>query len=363
MVRSSLLNDVPPLHYMDYLLSSIDVVFRNQEYVIYLFFILIIAGLLKKHNVLVPVYSFFLDKCKSSRLFLFLTSSTLGVLPVPGRVSVSAALLDSIPTSSTENRKKLGIIDYVSTHHYYFWSPLEKTVILPMAVLGLSYPGFIGLIWPMLAVTFAYIFWVINNLADDNFVTVPKNVEPVKLSYITRYLMPLLLGIAGIIAGIDKMVCMGFLVVYYTIVTVEKDILGIIKKINWGLLASVMLIIVIGNYFKTHTDEVKQFIESYATQSQAIIAVALLGFVGSFALGSSSRFAAICVLSASIFGIQWLPLFFAVDFAGYLVSPAHKCTIIGKMYFGTNVIEYYKYLIAWALLVVATGGLTTYIML
>ena len=341
----------------------VNIFLSNQEYVIYLFFILIIAGLLKKHDILVPVYSFFLDKCKSSRLFLFLTSSTLGVLPIPGRVSVSAALLDSIPTSSSENRKKLGIIDYVSTHHYYFWSPLEKTVILPMAVLSLTYTGFISLIWPMLAVTFAYIFWVITHLADDNFIAVQKNIQPVKLSYITRYLMPLLLGIAGIIAGIDKMVCMGFLVVYYTIVTVENDILGIVKKINWGLLASVMLIIVIGNFFKSYTDEVKQFIESYTSVNDAIIMVAILGFIGSFLLGSSSRFAAISVLSASIFGIAWLPLFFAVDFAGYLVSPVHKCTIIGKMYFGTNVLEYYKYLIAWALLVVATGGITTYTML
>ena len=341
----------------------VNIFLSNQEYVIYLFFILIIAGLLKKHDVLVPVYSFFLDKCKSSRLFLFLTSSTLGVLPIPGRVRVSAALLDSIPTSSTENRKKLGIIDYVSTHHYYFWSPLEKTVILPMAVLSLTYTGFFELIWPMLLITFVYIYWVINNLADNNFIAIQNNAQPVKLSYITRYLMPLMLGIAGIIAGIDKMVCMGFLAFYYTIVTVEKDILSVIKKINWGLLASVMLIIVIGNFFKSYTDEVKQFIEGYATQTQAITAVALFGFFGSFALGSSSRFAAICVLSASIFGIEWLPLFFAIDFAGYLISPVHKCTIIGKMYFGTNVLEYYKYLIVWALLVVATGGITTYTML
>ena len=232
-----------------------------------------------------------------------------------------------------------------------------------MAVLSLTYTGFIELIWPMLLITFAYIYWAVTSLADDNFIAVQNNVQPVKLSYITRYLMPLMLGIAGIIAGIDKMVCMGFLAFYYTIVTVEKDILSVIKKVNWGLLASVMLIIVIGNFFKSYTNEVKHFIENYATETQAIIAVCLLGFVGSFALGSSSRFAAICVLSASIFGIEWLPLFFAIDFAGYLISPVHKCTIIGKMYFGTNVLEYYKYLIIWALLVIATGSITTYTML
>jgi hypothetical protein len=53
-------------------------------------------------------------------------------------------------------------------------------------------------------------------------------------------------------------------------------------------------------------------------------------------MGSSSRFAAVTVLLSSIYGIEHLPWFFAVDLAGYLVSPMHKCAAIEMLYFQTK---------------------------
>ena len=70
---------------------------------------------------------------------IILTSILGGVLPIPGRVALSAPLLDAIAPPDKKKRSAFGIIDYLSTHHYYWWSPLEKTIILPMAALGITY--------------------------------------------------------------------------------------------------------------------------------------------------------------------------------------------------------------------------------
>ena len=62
-----------------------------------------------------------------------ITSLLGGILPIPGRVALSAPLLDAIAPPDKKKRSAFGVIDYLSTHHYYWWSPLEKTVVLPMA--------------------------------------------------------------------------------------------------------------------------------------------------------------------------------------------------------------------------------------
>ena len=51
-------------------------------------------------------------------------------------------------------------------------------------------------------------------------------------------------------------------------------------------------------------------------------------------------------------------MFFAIEYAGYLISPIHKCVAIGKMYFGTPIIEYMKVLGGWSILIILFGGLT-----
>ncbi len=61
------------------------------------------------------------------------------------------------------------------------------------------------------------------------------------------------------------------------------------------------------------------------------------------------------VLSVGVFGIETLPLFFAIDYAGYMLSPAHKCLVVGKSYFRTPIAEYYKAIAALVIPVVLMG--------
>ena len=43
-----------------------------------------------------------------------------GVLPIKGRVTVSASLLDTLAPKDKKKREKFRPIDFMSSHHYYF---------------------------------------------------------------------------------------------------------------------------------------------------------------------------------------------------------------------------------------------------
>ena len=256
---------------------------------------MVASAYVQRKGWIFPALNFLSKIIKSNRLFIVIVSSICGVLPIPGRVSVSAGILDTMAPKD-ERRRWYGIIDYLSTHHYYLWSPLEKSVIVPMAVLGLTYFEFIYIMGP--------------------------------------------LAIIGIVLPL--------ILVFYFLK--EEDVVWVnpaqkfdkVDWVNWKLLIAVALVIILGNYIKSYTNEIKAYIEN---NEWSLITGAWIGFAGSFALGSSSRFAAFTAILTSIFGVQYLPLFFAIDYAGYMLSPTHKCFIIGKMYFKTPLITYYTFVI------------------
>jgi hypothetical protein len=124
-----------------------------------------------------------------------------------------------------------------------------------------------------------------------------------------------------------------------------------IQWINWKVLIWVAGVIILGNYIKTFDKEMIEIV----TNSGSIAIAALLSFLFSFAMGSSSKYAGFVALLTKIFGIKFLPLFLAIDYAGYMFSPTHKCFTIGKTYFDTPILEFYKAigLLCSSLLVVA----------
>lgn len=272
-----------------------EIIFNNQWYILYLAAIMVASAYVQRKGWIFPALNFLSKIIKSNRLFIVIVSSICGVLPIPGRVSVSAGILDTMAPKD-ERRRWYGIIDYLSTHHYYLWSPLEKSVIVPMAVLGLTYFEFIYIMGP--------------------------------------------LAIIGIVLPL--------MLVFYFLK--EEDVVWVnpaqkfdkVDWVNWKLLIAVALVIILGNYIKLYTNEIKAYIEN---NEWSLITGAWIGFAGSFALGSSSRFAAFTAILTSIFGVKYLPLFFAIDYAGYMLSPTHKCFIIGKMYFKTPLITYYTFVI------------------
>lgn len=344
-------------------MEIVDLILKGQVYLFLIVFVMMIAGMVKENELFKDIFCFFEQNLKSKKAVVALVSALTGLLPIKGRVTVSAGMLDTLaPDKGCCGREKFGPIDYVSTHHYYFWSPLEKTVILPMAAFGLTYGAWIGIIWPLLAVSIAFILAYLIWGVKEEEVELKDCNTPIKVSRITRYVFPYIAGVGAIIAGVNFLWAFGALTFYYMLCTKTFDIKKLLGYVDWKLVGWVALIIALANFARENTEQIKTFLETSGldiTTVSGFTLLSLFSFAGAFALGSSSRFGAITVLMASIYGIEYLPWFFAVDFVGYLISPMHKCVAIGMLYFGTKLRYYATILGIWGGSVIATAGLIT----
>lgn len=334
------------------------------SYLWMVFFIMITAGLAKDFKLFAPAYSYIKNTFKSNRIVVALLSAIGGILPIEGRVTVSAGLLDTVAPKEGCGRHKFGIVDYLSTHHYYLWSPLEKTVVIPIAVMGISYAAWITMISPLLIVTAVFIFWYIARKIKEEEVVIQEDVF--KMSAVIRNVLPMFVAIGAYIAGVNHVWCFGTLAVYYMIITQQWSAKNLLKYVNWQVLIVVAVAIIAGNYFKDQAGTFQEWIKGTSfdmTTIAGIIVVSALGFAASFLMGSSGKFVAIAVLMAQLFGMEYFIWFFAVDYVGYLLSPTHKCVVVGNRYFGTPLKTYYAALGTWSTLLLIVAGITTYIKL
>ena len=245
-------------------------------------------------------------------------------MPIPGRVLVSAGILDSIAPDKTahpQSRSKFGIIDYLSTHHYYLWSPLEKTIIVPMAALGLTYAEMLSYTSGLLIITLTYVFgYIFIKLREDDI--------HLKLSVERSH----------------------------------KKVQFPLAYINWGLLAVIAIVIFLSGIAKSYNSEIKNFIESYSflnmTTVNGFITISSIAFMASLVMGSSGKYAGIVALLATIYGLEYLTWFIAVEYVGYLISPMHKCLHIGRMYFSTPWKMYAQTLGGWCVLMLGYAAFT-----
>jgi hypothetical protein len=323
---------------------------------------MISAGLAKQYQLFVPAYAYVKNTFRSNKFVVVLLSAIGGVLPIEGRVTVSAGLLDTVAPKSGPGREKMGIVDYLATHHYYMWSPLEKTVILPIAAFGLSYAAWIGMVWPLIAISLIFIYWYIwQKVKDDEIAITPGNF---KISAVARGVVPMFAAIAAYIGGVNFIACFGFLTLYYMFITQQWDIKKLLGYVNWNVLIIVGIAIIAGNYFKSESALFEAMIKGSMVDPTTFIGIAILSafsFAFSFLMGSSGKYVALAVLTAQAFGPQYFLWFFAVDYAAYLLSPTHKCVMVGNTYFGTPLKTYYTALGAWSVLLVAVAGVFTFL--
>lgn len=296
------------------------------------------------------------QKVKSKKMVVFLVSLFGGVLPIPGRVALSASMLNSIAPVDNKKRKKFGIIDYLSTHHYYLWSPLEKTVIIPMAVLGITYTEFMGYIWPILLITGVYVTYYVLSLKDDE-VDIEVSNEPIDWSNILFVVIPFLGTI--LFSCITDYYFYAFTAFTFYLIVYSKLWNKLLDYINWELLWIVGVIIILGNVVNSYYPEMENYIREYSTSGN-ILVVSMLGFLAAFLLGSSAKYAGIVSLLTSVFGMEYFVLFFTLEYSAYLISPAHKCLPIGQKYFHTGFLTYLKALVVWISLMM-TYAITTII--
>ena len=338
------------------------VLLKDISYLWMIFFIMIVAGLAKEYSLFAPAFAYVKNTFRSNRFVVAMLSAIGGILPIEGRVTVSAGLLDTVAPKEGHGREKLGIVDYLATHHYYLWSPLEKTVILPIAAFGLSYTAWLGLIAPLLVVSLVFISWYIwTQIHEDEVAISPGNF---KLSAVTRDVLPMFIAIGAYVSGVSHIACFGLLALYYVLITQQWNFKKLLGYVRWDVLAWVSAAIMLGNYMKTYGSEWEALLKASTLDPHTLVGMSIIsaiGFAASFLMGSSGKFVAIAVLMAQVFGIEYFLWFFAIDFAAYLVSPTHKCVAVGNRYFGTPLLTYYKALAAWGGLLLLTAGIITFV--
>jgi hypothetical protein len=312
--------------------------FKDISYLWMVFFIMIVSGLAKEHSLFAPAYGYVKNVFRSNKFVVVLLSAIGGVLPIEGRVTVSAGLLDTVAPEKGHGREKFGIIDYLATHHYYLWSPLEKTVILPIAAFGLGYAGWFNLIWPLLLTSLIFIgAYIWTQVKDEEVVIKPGHF---KLTAVIHNVLPMVAAIGLYANGYNHLWCFGLLSIYYIFLTQTWNCKKILSYVNWQVLAVVAVVIIFGNYVKSNSAEIEAFVKAASggiPTWHVILWVSLLSFVASFLMGSSGKFAALAVMISQVFGIEYFLWFFAIDFAAYLISPTHKCVAVGNRYFGTSI--------------------------
>lgn len=340
---------------------------KGMEYLWMLVFIMITAGIAKEQNLFASAFAYLQDTVKSNRLLVALVSAVGGVLPIEGRVTVSAGILDTMCSDHNHSREKMGIVDYLANHHYYLWSPLEKTVILPIAAFGLTYTAWMLMIWPLLAVSIAFVVAYIYFMVKEEDVHI-DHTGNFKISAVLRNVVPFFAAIGIYIYGGGEnnvFAIFGLLALYYCFITQTWDYKKLFGYINWQVVITVALAIILGNYFQSQEAIYKAWITGSVLDPSTItgiLIISAIGFAASFLMGSSGKYVAFAVLLAQAFGIHYFIWFFAVDYVGYLLSPTHKCVAVGNRYFGTPLKTYYSALGLWSGLLLGTAAVLTFVL-
>ena len=274
--------------------------------------IMILSGYCTHYNITSKIYRRLLKVIPSKKWLLVILSGIGGILPIQGRVIASAAMFDVMIDDNSKLKPRFGVLNYIATHHYYLWSPLEKTILIPMAVLHLSYLQVLGYTWPLLLISImmllSYIAWGLKDI--DNF-ELEITAQP----------------------------------------CCEK-IPNPLKFINWKTLALVYIAILIGSVVSVYSKQLLALITSF---QGSFVLVSLVAFIVSWILGSSGKFAGIVASLCVVYGVQYLPYFMSIEFAAYLLSPTHKCNAISCGYFKTPIYHYTTTLIIWAICIIIYG--------
>ena len=309
-------------------------ILEQQLFIFTLISIMVIVSVYKEHQVLDDVYLVIRRVVPNDQMFILIMSTIYGILPVPGRISIATGMFDTC-TNEKKPRGELGILAYLATHHYYLWSPLEKSVIIVLASAGITYIQFLNYmgiyIAMMITMTVYYVLFIMGPVQILNFKKTGK----------TRVLDPLILIGGVMICCVGLVDVKLFFPIYGLYVVCRYKVLNIISRVDWKLIIIACVIISASTVIKAHSDQLIGILNTITTQYGLHVSL-IASFTAALLLGSSSKFAAITALMVSIYGVAYLPIFYIFDFCGYLLSPSHKCVHIGRLYFKTKLVAFYK---------------------
>jgi hypothetical protein len=310
---------------------------------------MVISNLIKEKSLFIPLYNWLIKKTKSKKFLVFLVSCLGGILPIPGRVVISSGLLDTIVSNEkTPSRSKFGVVDFLSTHHYYWWSPLEKTVIIPMAALGLTYLQFLQYVWvPLLIYGLIVFYYIFVSLKDDDIHINELKTENKKSIILST--LPIIISVALMCFNIEAYYIFPVTLLYYVVYCKEFNLKKLFKYVNWKLVLLTAIIIFVSELLSSKSSIILNYLKDLTVvlnihTVSGFSIISIISFTISFILGSSSKYAGIVTLLTSLFGISYLTFFLTLEFFAYILSPTHKCVLISSTYFNTPLRYYYKIL-------------------
>lgn len=320
-------------------------------YIIYWFYFfsaMIIAGIAKEYNLFAGAYAALGRFVKSKRGLAAIYSTCSGILPIPGRIVVSTAALDTIAPQTKKRQERLSVLSYLSSHHYYFWSPLEATVMLPIAVLGVSYWDLIGYLWPLVVGYLSYMAWYIYRTPESDIeITIPESTRS------PGHIVPFLASVAIIPLGVPGYLSLTLAALYYIIVAKVYSFKKICSYIKWKLVGVLLVVSILGYSIQGPLgDWTAKILES---SSLSLYVALVFSWIAAFIMGSSAKAIGIVAILCTLFGIEYLPLFFAIEFSAYFLSPFHRCIPISVMYFNTTKWGFYRGILPVVAIIIGCG--------
>ena len=89
----------------------------------------------------------------------------------------------------------------------------------------------------LIAATFAYIIWYLVYMVKDNDIALVETKKKIKVSRITRYVFPYIMGVSAVIAGVNFLWAFGLLTLYYIIVTQTFDWKKLLGYVDWKIIS------------------------------------------------------------------------------------------------------------------------------
>lgn len=327
------------------MLFELSPILNAQKFTLVLFIIYTISAIYKQQDIIPAI----LSKVKSGKMAGIVTILISGVLPVPGRIVLCSSIIRSMSSSKHEDT---GIAAYIGTHHYYLWSPIEKSVIIMVAGLSITYIDFVYYMITPLMVYTGFMIYHLNKV----------NITRIKTAKITNYTSPcidimLLVGCLGISLAYTQFVV--YIMSLYTMYMYikHKCNLTIFKDVDYSTVILVFFVILISSIVKQNSEIFTQYVASIESLPIAIF----VSFISSYCLGSSSKFAGVCLIATGVFGIEYMCLFYVVDFCGYMLSPCHKCRAITQSTHKIKSCTFRKKLGYMCLTMIIASGLYTWV--
>jgi hypothetical protein len=179
---------------------------------------------------------------------------------------------------------------------------------------------------------------------NDDEIDIEVHDEPINWKNIWLVVIPFLSTI--LVSCFTDYYFLAFTIFTFYLLGYSNSWFKVLDYINWELIVIVSVVIILGNLIGSYYESIESFIKQFALNKN-IVLVSVFGFLASFLLGSSAKYAGIVSLLTAAFGMEYFVLFFTLEYSAYLISPTHKCLPIGQKYFHTGFMVYLKALIIW----------------